>query len=268
MGKVIKDIFGLQRVLNNEMVRDYGNIYYHSNERLKDIFKNVDVEDKNVLTVLASGDHVFYAYDNGAKNVDCFDINKLAVHYFYLRKWVINYMDSFYPNDLDMNYIKKLLKLVKTNNPEERTSLRFWKAFLICFSDEDLYDLLCYSTNPLANNIKDVGKIKERINNDDINIYNIDISKRVKIGKRYDVIFTSNISDYIKHDYKSYRLYRDSLDSLLSKEGKIVCSNVLRGRASYHEKEVFEKRFNLEYLPYIKVKSFEGSPGYVYTRKC
>lgn len=128
--------------------------------------------------------------------------------------------------------------------------------------------MLCYSLNPLNNNIKDIRGISERINNDNINFYNLDISKKVNIGKKYDVIFTSNIADYIKHDYDSYRLYRNNLDRLLAKDGKIVCSNVLRGRASYHEREVFEERFDLEYLPRITVKSFEGSPGYVYTRKC
>ena len=68
-----------KKLLNNETVRDYGKVDFHSNERLKDIFNNVDVKDKRVLTVLASGDHVFYAYDNGAKSVECFDINKLVI---------------------------------------------------------------------------------------------------------------------------------------------------------------------------------------------
>lgn len=128
---VVKDIFGLQKLLNNEMVSNYGKVYFHSNERLRDIFNDVDVKDKDVLTVLASGDHVFYAYNNGARSVDCFDINKLTIHYYYLRKWVINYMNSFYPKELNMDYIRKLLRHVKANTPEEKASLRFWRAFIL-----------------------------------------------------------------------------------------------------------------------------------------
>ena len=49
------------------------------------------------FTVLASGDQAFYFYDNGAKKVDLFDINKLSIYYYYLRVWIIKYLGRFYP---------------------------------------------------------------------------------------------------------------------------------------------------------------------------
>lgn len=269
MSGVLKDIFSLQKVLNNDDQTDnYGNIYFHSNERLKDIFSSIDVKDKNVLTVLASGDQVFYSYDNGAKNVDMYDVNKLAIHYYYLRTWFIRYMNQYYPDNLDLKLIKKVIGRVNAKTSGEKSSLRFWRTFIICFTDEDINDLFSYSENPDLNRIDDLSRIRKRIRNNKINFFNIDMSGQIDIPNKYHVIFTSNIADYILHDETSFKIYRDNLDNLLTDDGIVVCSNVLRGRASILEREIFSEKFNLEELPYIEKDNFTGAPGYVYLKRC
>jgi len=268
MSSVLKDIFNLQKVLNNDdQVDNYGNIYFHSNERLKDIFSSIDVKDKNVLTVLASGDQTFYLYDNGAKKVDMYDVNKLAIHYYYLRTWIIKYMNVFYPKNFDVKFIKKIVNKVKPKSMDEKKSLRFWKLFILFFNNDDLDDLFCYSENPDLNRIDDLSRIRKGIRNNKINFFNIDMSGQIDIPNKYHIIFTSNIADYISHDEQSFKLYRDNIDSLLTDDGIVVCSNVLRGRASILEKEIFLEKFNLEELPYVENNNFTGAPGYVYKKK-
>ena len=90
----IADTFGVMNVFDDHEYDDrYATIYFHSNERSKEIFSEINVKNKDVLTVLGSGDQAFYLYDNGAKSVDMFDKNKLAIYYYYLRTWVIVYFD-------------------------------------------------------------------------------------------------------------------------------------------------------------------------------
>ena len=46
--------------------------------------------------------------------------------------------------------------------------------------------------------------------------YNIDITKPVEIDRKYDVIYTSNIAEFIRGT-KNYQIYMDNLDKLLEK---------------------------------------------------
>ena len=157
--------------------------------------------------------------------------------------------------------------MVEPYSVEEKDSLRFWRKYTRFFSDEETLDLFCFSENPDINKIENISKIKERVNSDEIKFYNIDISGKINIDKKYNIIFTSNIGDHITHDEGTFKEYRENLDGLLADDGKIVCSNVLRGRASLLEKRVFEEIFDSKDLPYIDDEYFTGAPGYVYTRK-
>ena len=60
-------------------------------------FDAVNVEGRDVLTVLGSGDQALYMYDRGAKSVYLFDKNNLTLYYYYLRVWTIEYLNEFYP---------------------------------------------------------------------------------------------------------------------------------------------------------------------------
>ena len=73
-------------------------IYYSSNENLEPLFSSISIENKKVLTVLGSGEHVFHLYNRNPLLVDTFDINQLAQFYYYLRRWSIVYLDNYFPN--------------------------------------------------------------------------------------------------------------------------------------------------------------------------
>lgn len=67
-----------------------------SNEPLFELFSKVSVENKEVLAVLSSGDHYFYADKFGAKSVDAFDINPLTYYYSKLREYWMCIYHQFY----------------------------------------------------------------------------------------------------------------------------------------------------------------------------
>lgn len=261
----IADTLGVMNVFDDhEYDEKYATIYFHSNERLKEIFSEIDVENKDVLTVLGSGDQAFYLYDNGAKSVDMFDRNKLAIYYYYLRTWVIVYLDLFYPGKLNKKYIKTLLGFVKPQTSEEKDALRFWKMYIKIFTDEDTEALFSFSNNYGINDIDDVSEIRKRLENDDVVFRNIDITKSVDFGKKYDIIFTSNVADYVSQDEKCLKLYRDNLDNHLKKGGSIIRCHIVNGRNSRMERRIFLEKFNSHK---ISSRSNKKTIGFVYTKK-
>ena len=98
MNIIDRDILGVQDVYTIKYSPMYNKIYFNTNEDLASLFNNIDIENKDVLTVLGSGDQSFYCYENDANSVDIFDVNRLSIYYYYLRIWVIENLNTFYPN--------------------------------------------------------------------------------------------------------------------------------------------------------------------------
>lgn len=247
----------------------YTRMYFNSNENLRRILSNFDVKDKNVLSVLGSGDQAFHFYNRGARNVDVFDKNRLAILYFYLRIWFIKYENIYYP-PLRMNksIIKRLLDKVEPKDVNELDAFNYWHMYLDYFDDHDT-KWLFHPTNPGIgyNRIDDLNRIKEILTNKKFNIFNVDISKDKVNDIKYDIIFKSNVTDYIfNNDYDSYL---ENLDSLLSDDGIIVSTNVLYRYPHYKEVKKFIPRFVFSPMPkyYDSDKKEFVSPGYVYKKR-
>ena len=133
MEKIIKDAEMASRVVEGEEFFYHDKIYYSSNENLEELFKYIDVKDKDVLTVLASSDQYFYSCINGARSVDTFDKNILTKYYYYLRKWSIKYLGSIYPDKKLINnsrYIYELLELVECSSRDEELAKLFWNSYI------------------------------------------------------------------------------------------------------------------------------------------
>ena len=264
MGFII-DALGVMNVFDEyEYDEKYSVIYHHSNEKLKDVFSKIDVRNKDVLTILGSGDQAFYLYDNGARSVDMFDRNKLAIYYYYLRTWVIIYYDLFYPGKLNKKYIKTLLGYVKPRTKEEKSALRFWKMYTKIFTDEDTEILFSFSNDYGMNDLDDVSEIRKRIDNGIVSFHNVDISKSIDINKKYDIIFTSNVADYILQEENQLKLYRDNLNNLLKNDGSIIRCNVINGHNSRLERRVFLEKFDSQEIPSVSDKK---TIGFLYTKK-
>ena len=132
----------------------YGRIFFKSNEYVSDILSNFDLKNKKVLTVLGSGDQAFHFLNRGAKSVDVFDINRLSIYYYYLRIWLIKYMNEFYPNDFNYEYWIKLRNMIVTNNIDETNVINFWDYFF--YKDYKFNSLLEYDHYNCENGIEDL----------------------------------------------------------------------------------------------------------------
>lgn len=250
---------------------NYNSIYFHSNESLNSIFDCVDVSGKECLTVLASGDQAFHLYNRGAKNVEMFDINRLTIYYYYLRVWTIMYLGNYYPDEyIDKNFLTRLLKLVKPKNKEEQFVYDYWKKFSWYFEDydcEEMEELFITGTNMKKNQIDDLSVLQERLKNEVYIFHNIDITlENVDLRKKYDIVFVSNISDYI-HSLYRINVYRNNLSNLIKDDGKIIATCVTRTKRSNDEISSFDYKFNVEFLKEEFNDFSYRSPGYVYTKK-
>ena len=262
--------------------RKYSGVYPYSNEKLNVLFKNLNLKDKDVLTVAGSGDHAFYSYNNGANNVDLFDINCLAKYYYYLRIWIIKYYNSFYFDDISnfkhyidfSEYFNNLFCLVNPTSEDEKKAHEYWKLLYeqcsIKWKNNGigyfLRNKLFRADTERINLISDLSVIKDKITNNNFNFYNCDITgNQTGIDKVYDVIFLSNIFEYLD-DEESIRL-KNNICRLIKNDGYIVLSNVRENLSQINERFLSDV-FSFEKLPIIL--NLNGSfinSGVVLTKK-
>ena len=261
-----RDVHYTGKIMDGHFYDRYDKVYFQSNEILNGIFLNVDVCRKNVLTVLSSGDQTFHFLNDGARHVDIFDKNKLTFYYFYLRMWCIKYLDKFYLDyPIDKGEVGYILAEVIPQSEDEKCALIYWRKCFNYYNEKQFKSLFHSCITSDMNQIDDLSFIKKRIDDNHFNFFNIDLSKKVKIGKKYDAIFTSNITDYIL-DWQ-FKLYKDNLYNLLNDGGVIVSSaNIVSDDVSKIERKVFKDQFKIHYLPKVKMY-YKVMPGYVYKKK-
>lgn len=214
---------------------EYEKVYMTTNEELEN-YAVKDLSNKKVLTVTSSFDHALYAILNGALDITAFDINKLTKFYSELKIAMIkNYdYDEFFNSllilsDISNNSRKSEDEIVKKILPRLSSDLSdetflFWNLYYEKFrhSCKILKDIdernLKFTPYSDACNYK---IIKERINNINVNFISSDINKLKNITKyTYDVIFLSNIFDYI-YGFKKIKKVLDNILLLTKEESEI-----------------------------------------------
>ena len=241
-------------------------IYFNTNECLNDIFDNFDFKEKRILSVLGSGDQAFHLINRGARKIDLFDCNSIAIYYFYLRVWMIRYYDMYYySNHLNSTFIKNLICKVKPINSNENNALYFWQK-IIKMKVFDEYEDSIFVRNSIymaSNKIDDLKKLKHYLKHNKFDFHNIDISGEISIDKKYDYLILSNIAQWLSSsDYKKIWQFCYNLDQLLKDDGTAICSTLLDGSCDKRVRDVLERLFsinnfndNTNYLPgYYLVK--------------
>lgn len=268
MTNVFSDVLATENVLNKSYDDYHDRVYFRSNEDLDAVFSHFDVKEKNVLSVLGSGDQAFHLIKRGAKSIDLFDKNKLTIYYFYLRLWTIRYTGKYYP-DVYFNheYIKKLLSCVKPESEEEKNACEYWKMFTDLYHQRNPRDMFLVE-GPIMNELDDVSLVNQGLKDKKICFYNWDISKLVDVDKQYDLIYLSNVHEWICGSI-SITVSRNNLYKLLKDNGIIICSNLTQDGARFAEMQIFSKFFNYYELPSSLVRGdYEvEAPGYFYTKK-
>ena len=263
------DIYNSYYVSRSKRFSHYNRVYFYSNEDLNSILSNVCCNDKSVLTVLSSGDQAFHFYNRDALSVDVFDINRLTFYYYFLRRWIIQYTDFYYPSDdFSIKFIRDILNIINIdyNNESELAAYKYWCSFVKLYDDNISNRIFYRSKNQDINNIFDLSKIKSRLD-DSVNFFNCDISKDVsKFNSKYDIIYISNISDYVYQNIVSFEKYRDNLFKLLNDDGVIISTNVKGYNVCSLEKKVFQEVFSCYEFPEVKLDNYYVSLGKVYKK--
>jgi hypothetical protein len=278
MANLQEDLRTLDLIFKDEYETEFNKIFPRSNECLMELFNRVDVKDNNVYSVLSASDYLFSLYNNGASNVDTFDIQPLTLRYYYLRKWILatGFLDA---DDLDLYAIKGLVINMYEKrqflSKDEEESIIFWLSYLDrissyrIYKSELFYDMCGkYDKVPYKNNYK---CLANSLNSKLLKFDNIDIceSNTIDLYKFhcYDKIFLSNIIDYNGSREKLTNLLTN-VRSLLKENGEIICSCLFRterGESKLQE-EIFSQYYDYEEL-YINRNNRDGEIYYKYVRK-
>ena len=268
MSIIRDDVKDTIEYLNTNNVDGCGRIYQTSNEDIEELYSSIDFKDKKVLSVLASGDQALMAYLNGAKKVDLFDVNKLTLHYYFIRLWTLKYLHTFYPEPfLCKEYVYDLLRLVKPENELEVETINYWRKLLDSLKDYEFTMLFFSICNCIQLDRNKIDKLTSIVTREKPTFYNIDISKKNDILEKYDVIITSNIADWLSADGGHFRIYKDNMDKLLNSNGIVLCSNLGNDIPNPCERYVFEENFDYYEISGKCDDAFDYVPGYKYVKR-
>lgn len=233
-----KDIIYLDRVLSFKSVKDlYNNyfcwIYPFTNENISGYYSKINFKDKNVLSVIASGDHILNAFLVGANEVDAFDSNPLAKYYVELKIAAIKslsleefilflYNKSYFK--ISSYYLNKNVYL-KVRNKLSGNYRIFWDYVFDNYTPKQLYKSYLFTDDFLdlpalvkanmylkENNYK---KLKDILENKKVIYHDIMLQDIQNIDKIFDLIILSNVPAFLNRIYKSN--YLKNLKELIEK---------------------------------------------------
>lgn len=268
------DIEYAMSILNNECQDQFRKIFINTNEKLLPLFDNLDLTNKDILTVLSSSDYLYMSYLYGAKNVDCFDINPLTYRFFHLRKWLISngIMDIVTTTYGD---VCKVLEKTKINTfNSEKESLIFWEEILKVIGKDSFHDnqLFIPVVNFFNYFYKDKMEIlSKKLSHNNMTFYNIDISNKniLNSDNQYDYIFLSNIIDYNRNSESLDNIVHN-LIQLTNSNGKVVCAHIARvANEDFSQELDLERKYFQDYFEYSDIicDELNGNRYYQYIKK-
>lgn len=208
-------------------------IYPRTNENITDTYNLFDLQNKDILTVISSSDHIFCAILNDINSITSFDLNILTKYYYHLKKALIE--------TYDLNKFKKVLfdNLIDKGILKEKTYLEFrdkidkeyrdfWDEIInySLIKNIPLNKLFLKTSHniDLVNYLKEENYklLKEKIESTDITFIQSDITLlHKKLEGSYDYMFLSNISDYLTI-FKTKQYAETKLLNHLNKNGQIA----------------------------------------------
>lgn len=228
-------------------------IYPFCNENIKELLSYFDLKDKDCLSVLASSDQIFDMHLKGARSITAFDINKLTIYYYNLKKAAImagldfeDYKEFFcfeeYENHRGNRHVfdYEVFNIIKKYLNQD--SYTFWVELYNCFSAKEIrvpFGLFTYDEPSNQILEKTVGYFNEdsyrelqaTIDKLDINFIHTNIkSLPAYLDSKFDFMYFSNIIQYCDSLFKDY----ENLDSINNKKIKLMkIKSVLNYLAKY-----------------------------------
>ena len=247
-------------------------IYPFTSENIAGYMKELNLTDKRIITVTASGDHILNAIAQGATDTTTFDINPDTRYYMELKIAGVQQLEY-----------DEFLKIFLFDNPmslHKETIMRlmvskeckaYWKKKyqqnqnngLLLKKSPIFYRKYFNPQSKLKQNIylnKDkYEEVRKRLKKVKIRFINTDL-KNLYLKEKYDVMFLSNISDYISLMYKNHslELFLEKICVLKENVEKIYFAYLYdMGNSNRSEIDDIEKV--KRFLPMIEEKSFPSA---------
>lgn len=212
----------------------YAKVYSMTTENIYGFLNNYDLRNKRVLTVAGSGDQRLNSYLLGAREVTCFDINKVCDLHLRLKDTAIKNLsfEEFIKFFGVLNNNEKALLdrdiFDKLSDKLDYDVFRFYN-YIINEADNNSPKCIYYDyDNPFDlmktfNGYLDKDKYNELsriLENKDVKFINTDISflPEVLNGEKFDMILLSNISDYVHMVYpfdEHLERFKELIDKLV-----------------------------------------------------
>ena len=242
-----------------------GYIYGYTNEKLDLFYPHLELNDKKVLSVGASGDQIISAAQYGAKKISAFDYNPFAIEYSKLKVAAVKTLTNeefnnyFYNADHMSLFKKKYYKKVREALDEK--SRKFWDTLYILGEFDVNFENIILSfvdNDPFGN--KQSFLDEDNYNVAQNNLNNIDIKyivsdffklhKHLSKKEIYDTIILSNIYDWFNPRQKKLFLkyIQKQMSNYLNEEGIIsLYSSVKNSSCSDLELEA-QRNYNIKVL--------------------
>lgn len=255
----------IRNAVKNFLLEDM--VYFNSNERLNNIFSHFDFNEKEIFSVLGSGDQAFNLINRGASRVDLFDRNNNTFYYFYLRLWAIKYYNLYYFKKWDSATINNLLKMVKPYDANEEIALYFWRWMIKSSQFNNCWYLTFIRDYSYMdyNVISDTERLGKLLESKSFKFDNIDLTDKINFEKKYDYVVLSNIMEWLDESDNDHILnFSHNIRDLLSDDGIAVCSVLRRNPRDKKAREILCRDFDIH-----KLNCDENTyyPGYYLTKK-
>lgn len=252
----------------------FASIYPFTTENIKGYLDFFDVENKDVLTVGASGDQTLNLLYRNAKNVDYFDMNPFTKMYFDLKCAAIKilslneFLEFFcydaYPSTFNKNINAFNINIYYKISPHlDDDTRKFWDSLYLKQNGFDIRKSMLFSNDEEPFRV--LTKVNDYLNEEAFNKLKVELDKKSKptfietnitklsskLIRKYDYILLSNIAQYLDYIYDKDELVNFkriimSLSSELNPNGKILISYLYETKKESIWKETYANIYDIK----------------------
>lgn len=252
----------------------FASIYPFTTENIKGYLDCFDVENKDVLTVGASGDQTLNLLFRDVKSVDYFDMNPFTELYFNLKCAAIKILSldeflEFFCFDAFPSTFKKNKNAFNINvyykiSPYlDDNTRKFWDSLYLKQSGFEIRKSMLFSNDEEPFRV--LPKVNDYLNEDAFNRLKVELDKKAKpkffetnvtklsskLIKKYDYILLSNIAQYLDYIYDkdelvSFKRLIKSLSNELNPNGKIMLAYLYDTKMDSIWNENYANIYNLK----------------------
>ena len=252
---------------------NFASIYPFTTENIKGYLDLMDVRDKDVLTVGASGDQTLNLLVRDAKSVDYFDMNPFTKMYFNLKCAAIKvlsveeYFEFFcydaFPSTFKKNKNAFSINIYHKISPHlDAFTRQFWDSLYLKQNGVDIRKSMLFSTDEEP--FKILPKVNDYLSEDSFEKLRVIIgikkepsfietnvtSLSSKLAKKYDYILLSNIAQYLDYIYDkdeliNFRRLILNLSKNLNPNGKLMLSYLYDTKENTPWNEDYAAIYNL-----------------------